>query len=182
MRVSFVRVLPGFPVGSALDHRSLPPEFESWHGHIWRVFHLWLCFITVGGCSAHLAHHVHKSGHKTSIIIMYGVLQNSTPCYYLSLSLYLCVCVCMCGVFHVSTKARLSHFLQYILQAWPSLSLTTAVTRIKYQVGSFIRVHLRGPTGSVVGHRSQPPEFKSQRGPHVGRTFHLSRDLWRLLG
>jgi len=21
-------------VGSALDHRSLPPVFESWHGHI----------------------------------------------------------------------------------------------------------------------------------------------------
>ena len=24
-------------VGSALDHRSLPPEFESWYGHIWKV-------------------------------------------------------------------------------------------------------------------------------------------------
>ena len=56
--------------GSTLDHRSLPNGFESQHGHIWRVFHLWLHFITVGGHSVHLAHHVHKSGHKTSIIII----------------------------------------------------------------------------------------------------------------
>jgi len=27
-------------VGSMLDNRSLPPEFESQHGHILRVFHL----------------------------------------------------------------------------------------------------------------------------------------------
>jgi len=26
------------------------------------------CFITFGGRSAHLAYHVHKSGHKTSIV------------------------------------------------------------------------------------------------------------------
>jgi len=52
---------------SALDHRSLPPEFEFWCGHIWMVFYLWHCLITFGGCSAHLAYHVHKSGHKTSI-------------------------------------------------------------------------------------------------------------------
>jgi len=25
------------------------------------------CFITSGGCSVHLAYHVHKSGHNTSI-------------------------------------------------------------------------------------------------------------------
>ena len=31
-------------IGSALDHRSLPPEFKSWHGHISRVFHLRLLF------------------------------------------------------------------------------------------------------------------------------------------
>ena len=55
-------------VGSALDHRSLPPEFESRRGHIWRVFHLWLRFITFGGHSAHLAYHVHKSGRKTLVI------------------------------------------------------------------------------------------------------------------
>ena len=29
-------------VGRALDHRSLPPELKARHGHIWRVFHLWL--------------------------------------------------------------------------------------------------------------------------------------------
>ena len=34
------------PTGSVLDHRSLPPEFKSWCGHIWRVFDLWLCLIT----------------------------------------------------------------------------------------------------------------------------------------
>ena len=33
----------------ALDHRSLPPVFEFRAGHIWRVFHLWLRFITPGG-------------------------------------------------------------------------------------------------------------------------------------
>jgi len=32
-------------VGSALDYRSLPPEFESRRRHIWRVFHLRLRFI-----------------------------------------------------------------------------------------------------------------------------------------
>jgi len=59
--------------GSALDYRSLPPEFESRRGHIWRLFHLWLRFITFGGGSAHLAYHVHKSGRKTAIIILYPV-------------------------------------------------------------------------------------------------------------
>jgi len=54
--------------GSALDHRSLPPRFQSWHGHIGRVVHLRLCLITIGGCSAYLADLVHKGGHKTSII------------------------------------------------------------------------------------------------------------------
>jgi len=45
--------------GIMMDHRSLPPVFKSRPGHIWRVFGL-----------AHLAYHVHKSGHKTSIIII----------------------------------------------------------------------------------------------------------------
>jgi len=40
------------------------------HTHIWRVFHLWLHFITFGGRLTHLTHHVHKSGCKTSIIII----------------------------------------------------------------------------------------------------------------
>ena len=53
--------------GSTLDHRSLPPEFDSWRGHIWKVFYLWLCFFTFGGRSAHSAYHEHKSGRKTSI-------------------------------------------------------------------------------------------------------------------
>ena len=59
--------------GSVLDHRSLKPEFVSGRGHIWRMFHLWLRFITLGGRSAHLAYHVHKSGRKTSIIIIHSL-------------------------------------------------------------------------------------------------------------
>jgi len=70
---SWLRVL----VGSALDHRSLPPEFESRGRHIWRVFHLWLRFITFGGRSAHLAYHVHKSSRKTSIIIILADMQGT---------------------------------------------------------------------------------------------------------
>ena len=50
-------------IGSALDHRSLPAEFESRRGHICKVFHLSLRLITFGGRSAHLAYQVHKSGH-----------------------------------------------------------------------------------------------------------------------
>ena len=52
---------PAWSSGSALDHRSLAPVFESRRGHIWRVFHLRLLFITFGGRSAHLAYHAHKS-------------------------------------------------------------------------------------------------------------------------
>jgi len=58
---------PPWSSGSVLDHRSLPPVFESRRGHIWRLFRLWLRLITFGGRSAHLAYHVHKSGRKTSI-------------------------------------------------------------------------------------------------------------------
>ena len=57
-------------VGSVFDHRSLPPIFESRRGHIWRVFHLWLRFITFGSRLAYLAYHVPKSGGQTSIIII----------------------------------------------------------------------------------------------------------------
>ena len=53
--------------GNALDHRSLPSWFKYWH--IWRVFHLLLRFINLG----HLAYHVHKSGCKTSIIVVHIV-------------------------------------------------------------------------------------------------------------
>jgi len=55
-------------VSCALDHRSLPPEFDPRRGHSWRVFHLRLRFITFGCCSSHLAYHVHKSCRKTPII------------------------------------------------------------------------------------------------------------------
>ena len=48
--------------GSMLDHRSLPPMFESRCEHTWRLFHLWLRFITFGGHLDPLAYHLHKSG------------------------------------------------------------------------------------------------------------------------
>jgi len=51
---------PPWSSSSVLDHSSLPPVFESQHGHIWRLFHLWLRFITFEGCLAHLAYLVHK--------------------------------------------------------------------------------------------------------------------------
>jgi len=55
--------------GRTLDQRSPSPEFEPQSGHIWRVFYLWLCFITFGHRLAHLAYHAHKIGRKTSIVI-----------------------------------------------------------------------------------------------------------------
>jgi len=61
---------PPWSSSSVLDHRSLPPLFESRRQHIWRLFHLWLHFITFGGRLAHLAYILHKSGRKTSIIIL----------------------------------------------------------------------------------------------------------------
>jgi len=69
----FLNILRGaspWSSGSVLDDRSLPPRFESRRGHIWKLFHLWLRFITFGGRSVHLAYHVHKSGRKTLIIIL----------------------------------------------------------------------------------------------------------------
>ena len=66
----YTGVLP-WSSSSVLDHRSLSPVFESQCGQIWWLFHLWLCFITFGGQSAHLAYHVHKSGCKMSIIIIW---------------------------------------------------------------------------------------------------------------
>ena len=61
---------PVWSNGNVFDHRSLPPMFETRPGHIWKVFRLSLCLITFGSRSAHLAYHVHKSGHKTSIVII----------------------------------------------------------------------------------------------------------------
>jgi len=61
---------PPWSSGSVLDHRSLPPVFESRRGHIRRLFRLSLRLITFGGRSAHLVYQVHKSGRKTSIIII----------------------------------------------------------------------------------------------------------------
>ena len=55
---------PPWSRGSVLDHRSLPPVFESRRGHIWRLFRLSLRFITFGSRSAHLAYLVHRIGRK----------------------------------------------------------------------------------------------------------------------
>ena len=74
---------PPWSSGSVLDHRSLPPMFESRHGHIWKLFHLRLRLITVGGRSAHLANNVHKRGRKTSIIIIIIIITHP-QCYYWS--------------------------------------------------------------------------------------------------
>jgi len=51
-------------------------------GYIWRVFHLWLRFITFGGHSAQLAYHVHKSGCNTLIILgLSGSIVGQRPLY-----------------------------------------------------------------------------------------------------
>jgi len=63
--------------GSVLDYRSLPPVFKSRRGHIWRLFCLSLRLITFGSRSAHLAYLVHKSGRKTSIIIIIIIKHNT---------------------------------------------------------------------------------------------------------
>ena len=80
---------PPWSSGSVLDYRSLPTVFESRRGHIWRLFHLWLRFITFGGRSVHLAHHVHKRGRKTPIIIIiihmiWDLLRSSVVTDYLA--------------------------------------------------------------------------------------------------
>ena len=67
---SHISMAPPWSSGSVLDHRSLPHVFESRRGHIWRLFRLLLRLTTFGGRSAHLAYFVHKSGRKTSIIII----------------------------------------------------------------------------------------------------------------
>jgi len=55
--------------GSILDHGSQPPEFEPRCWHIWRLFHFFDFTSFFGGRLAHLAYHVHKTGHKTLIVI-----------------------------------------------------------------------------------------------------------------
>ena len=69
---------PPWSSSSVLDHRSLLPVVEYWCGHIWKLSHLWLHFITLRGNSAHLAYHVHKSGRKTSFIKYAAKIWNDT--------------------------------------------------------------------------------------------------------
>ena len=61
---------PQWSNGCGLDHRSLPPLFESRRGEgaYPKVVSSLTSLITFGGRSAHLAYRVHKSGHKTPII------------------------------------------------------------------------------------------------------------------
>ena len=73
-------------VGSALDHISLPPEFEPRLGHNWRMFHLWLRFITFEDRFAHLAYLVHKCGRETSITILRLVVESWPSVLILSTS------------------------------------------------------------------------------------------------
>ena len=65
--------VPPWCSGSVLDHRSLLPVFESRRGYIWRLFHLWLRFITFGGRSAHLVYHVHKIIQKLLEVTVVGL-------------------------------------------------------------------------------------------------------------
>jgi len=78
--------------GSALEHRSLPSEFESRGWRARRVFHLRLRFVAFEGCSTHLACHVRKIGHKTLIIIIIdcirmSIKQHLNYCHYSLLKL-----------------------------------------------------------------------------------------------
>ena len=70
--------------GSALDHISLPPEFESRRGHIWGVFHLWFRFITFGDRSAHLTYHVHTNHHHHHHHQTSGI--SSSVCWHLTVT------------------------------------------------------------------------------------------------
>ena len=60
--------------------------FESRRGHIRRVFHLWLHFITFGGHSAHLACHMHKIGLKKKSSSSYLFTELHLPLLVLSVS------------------------------------------------------------------------------------------------
>ena len=100
-------------------YRSLPPEFESRHGHIWMVFHHWLRLITFGGRSAHLAWHVHKSGRKhqsSDIIISLSVCMcvwmRALAVVEIALAQRITCCDCNTQTFHQWTGHRLSaiHF------------------------------------------------------------------------
>ena len=124
-------------VGSALDHRSLPSEFESRRGHSWRVFHLWLRFITLGRRSAHLGCHVHKSGRKTPIIIIMIItttLKNKSStvfspfvcfCIYFSISCQYCVHSIMMTV-KASSVSLLFCFCSFIVGRVPLLGIETS--------------------------------------------------------
>ena len=95
MKTQNVTGAPTWSSSSVLDHRSLPPGFESQRGHIWRLFHLWLRFITVGGRSAHLAYHVHKRRRKIPIIIIIIINQNVTTSGLIISHLYQIISICI---------------------------------------------------------------------------------------
>ena len=62
---------PPWYSGSMLDHRSLPPVFKSRRGHIWRLFHLWLRFITL--CTKVAVKHQLSS--SSSSFMVKGIVQ-----------------------------------------------------------------------------------------------------------
>ena len=122
--------------GSVLDHRSPTPEFEHRHGHIWWVFHLWLRFIIFGGRSAHLANHVHKSGRKTSIIIIINHRHPSTNSH-----------PAVTGVSYFSTELWLSHHHHHHV-----FDLTSAWAKLKkFQIASMFIIPNDGIYESIIG-------------------------------
>ena len=135
---------PPWSSGSVLDHRSLPPVFKSWRGHIWRLFRLSLRLITFGGRSAHLAYLVHKSGRKTSIIINQSIIiiQHATPRPPSGLAivmhiLMLVVSPDLCSNKTNKTSAKLSlvvYLLLYWVHHFQSVSLSRANCKQRYQV------------------------------------------------
>jgi len=65
------RLRRGLTVARWITDRHTRVRISTWaYLNYWRLFHLWLRLISVGGHSAHLAYRVDKSGRKTSIIII----------------------------------------------------------------------------------------------------------------
>jgi len=92
-------------IGSALYYRSLPPQFESWSGHIWRVFHLSVPFINLGGHSAHLAYFAHKGDRKHNSSSPQGGLADINKCSRSSTTLLWTKCGYRLDGFSESTRS-----------------------------------------------------------------------------
>ena len=136
---------------------------DHYHPCIWRLFHLWLRFITFGGRPAHLAYRVHKSGRKTSIItiiitIIIIIQIKKTSMIELKQSLAVKV---YCTIVYLSYKIC----RDYILFAWytSNIYVSTELTKIKEDVkglGFVVRGKWQWPSsgyfGSIFPYRSSP--------------------------